>query len=191
METSIYNKAAAVALLLLLIAGLWLVAAAPYIESWQVRLALAERQQRKLDALERLIEDREHFEQQYRAVSESRALQDLFLGDKAGALADTRLQGIVKQAVADSGGRLLQAVIVKNGGGSREESGIDKSVTVKVLMQGSIESIYSMLRELENNLPLITVSNLQITHQKARSPVTEQVSATSYRASYDATAFIL
>jgi hypothetical protein len=190
-----YSKLAATGILLLVLATLWFIGGEPYIDLWQDRIAKAERLQRKQNSLRQLIRDRDHYEQQYRAVTESQGFQQVFLDDNSGALADAKLQRIVKQAVSDSGGKLLQAVIAKIRTGSKKnangETETDKAVTIKVLMQGSIESIYAMLQALENSRPVVVISNLQITHQKSRYPVSPLASATSYRTSYDATAFIL
>jgi len=189
------NKLAAVAILAFVVAIAWLVVLEPYAELWQDKIAKAERFQRKLDALQQLLRDREQHEQQYQAISTSETLQALFLDDNNGALADAKLLRIVKQTVSDSGGEILQAVITRtkppNSKKNSTESEPEKSVTVKVLMQGSIASIYTMLQNLESNRPLIVVKNLQIEHIKSRYPVSLEVSATSYRASYDAVAFIL
>lgn len=188
-----YSKLAALAILALMLASIWFIAGEAYVELWQDRFAKAERLQRKQDALLRLIQDRESYLQQFQAISGSRDLQEAFLDDKFGALADAKLQRIVKQAVTDSGGKLLQAVIVKarSKRNASAETGNAKAVTVKILVQGSIESIYTMLQALENSRPLIVISNLQVMHQKSRYPVSPLASATSYRASYDATSYIL
>jgi len=193
--SNIYSKLAAIGILLLVLATLWFTGGEPYVDLWQDRVAKAERLQRKQNSLRYLIQDRGHYEQQYRAVTGSKSLQEAFLDETSGALADARLQRIVKQAISDSGGKLLQAVIAKTRPGSKKnangETQTRKTVTIKVLVQGSIESIYAMLQALENNRPVIVINNLQITHQKSRYPVSPLASATSYRTSYDATAFIL
>jgi hypothetical protein len=188
-----YSKLAALAILALMLASIWFIAGEPYVALWQDRFAKAERLQRKQVALLRLIQDRESYQQQFQAITGSRGLQEAFLDDKFGALADAKLQRIVKQAATDNGVKLLQAVIVKarSKRTASAETGNDKAVTVKVLVQGSIESIYTMLQALENSRPLIVISNLQVTHQKSRYPVSQLASATSYRASYDATSYIL
>ncbi len=190
-----YSKLAAVAILLLLLLGAWILLAEPYIDLWQDRIAQAERLQRKQNVLRSLIEQRSHFEQQFAALNESEALRAVFLDDKPGALADAKLQRIVREVVEQAGGRVLQVAIATTRGSNRSNSSaetqVDKKVTVSVMMQGSIESIYNMLHELENGRPLMLVSNLEITHVKSRYPVDQSVSDTSYRAQYDATAFIL
>lgn len=190
-----YSKLAASGILLFGLSTLWFIAGEPYVDLWQDRLAKAERMQRKQNSLRQLIHDRQSYEQQYLAVSGSKSLQEVFLDDSSGALADARLQRIVKQAASDSGAKLLQAVIAKTGPASRKddagEAGTDKAVTIKVLVQGSIESIYSMLQALDNSRPVVLISNLQITHQKSRNPISPLASATSYRANYDATASTL
>lgn len=190
-----YSKLSAIGILLLLILCTWVVLAEPYIDLWQDRFAQAERLQRKQDALRQLIGQREHFEQHHRALVDSSALQAVFLDDKAGALADARLQRLVGDIVTRTGGRVLQAVIARNrvtqASKDSAETGDDKTVTIKVMMQGSIESIYTMLHELENSRPLIMVSNFEVSHIKSRYPVSQTASDNSYKAQYDATAFIL
>ena len=192
-----YAKPLALAILITLITTAWFALGEPYVDLWQDRIAQAERLERKQQALIRLIQDREYYEQQYKALSDSDSLQRVFLENKSGSLADVKLQGIVKQIVADSGGKLIQAVIKKNQRGtskSRPETEIeqDKSVTVQVTMQGSLEMIYSALHALENSRPLILVDNLQISYTRTRYRVASSNHVdTSYRASYDAIAFIL
>ena len=193
-----YSKLLALGILVALLTGAWLLLGEPYVDLWQDRIAQAERLQRKQLALRQLIGNREYFEQQYAALSDSEGLQQVFLDEKSGALADVKLQGIVKQIVTDSGAKVIQAVIEKrkparNSKSARDAEAVDdKSVTVKVMMQGSLEMIYSALRALENSRPLILVDNLQIAHVRARYRAAQaENSDTSYRASYDATAFIL
>lgn len=195
---NIYNKLLAIGILAVLLTGAWLLLGEPYVDLWQDRIAQAERLQRKQLALRQLIGNREYFEQQYAALSDSEGLQQVFLDEKSGALADIKLQGIVKQIVTDSGAKVIQAVIKKNKSARNSKSAKnaeavnDKAVTVQVSMQGSLQMIYSALQALENSRPLILVDNLQIAHVKARQRATQsEDSDTSYRASYDATAFIL
>ena len=195
---NIYSKLLATGILAALLAGAWLLLGEPYIDLWQDRIAQAERLQRKQIALRQLIGNRENFERQYAALGDSEGLQQVFLDDKSGALADVKLQGIVKQIVTDSGATVIQAVIKPKKSANKAktanltETVDDKSVTVQIMMQGSLEMIYSALQALENSRPLILVDNLQIAHVKARYRAAEaEDSDTSYRASYDATAFIL
>ena len=196
--TGSYRKSLALGILLLLLATGWILLGDPYVDLWQDRIAQAERLERKQRALMQLIGDRETYELQYRELSDSSGLQQVFLDEKSGALADIKLQGIVKQIVSDSGARLIQAVINKTGSTrnsksrANSETKEDKRVTVQVTMEGSLEMIYSALRALENNRPLILVDNLEIVHVKARYRVAHSSGAdTSYRASYNATSFIL
>ena len=108
-----YSKFAAVAILLFLLLGTWMLLAEPYIDLWQERVTQAERLQRKQNALRALIDQHEHFEQHHKALSESESLRAVFLDDKPGALADAKLQRIVREAVEQAGGRVLQVAIAK------------------------------------------------------------------------------
>jgi len=191
--TNSYSKPAAMFILLLVLLCTWVLLAEPYLDLWQDRIAQAERQQRKHNALSLLIGDREIYEQQFQAINDSRGLHELFVDNKSGALADAKLQRIVKELVSSSGGKVLQVVIAKPRIREKNQAEMknDKTITVNVMMQGSIESIYTMLQSLENSRPLIRVNNLEITHIKSRRPVSQAISDASYRAKYNATAFIL
>ena len=195
---NIYRKLLATGILLMLLTTTWVLLGEPYVDLWQDRIAQAERLQRKQLALRQLIGNRQNFEQQYAALGASEGLQQVFLDEKSGALTDIKLQRIVKQIVTDSGAKVIQAVIKKKKSAQKSRSGKftetveDKTVTVLVMMQGSLEMIYSALQALENSRPLILVDNLEIAHVKARYRVAQaEDSDTSFRASYDATAFIL
>jgi hypothetical protein len=195
---AIYRKLLATGILLVLLTGTWVLLGEPYVDLWQDRIIQAERLQRKQLALRQLIENRQMFEQQLEALSDSEGLQQVFLDEKTGALADVKLQRIVKQIVADSGAKVIQAVIRKKKAAQKTkpaaftETEEDKSVTVQVIMQGSLEMVYSALQALENSRPLILIGNLEIAHIKSRYRAAQsEDSDTSYRASYDATAFIL
>jgi hypothetical protein len=191
--TNSYSKPAAMFILFLVLLCTWVLLAEPYLDLWQDRIAQAERQQRKHNALSLLIGDREIYEQQFQAISDSRGLHEIFVDNKNGALADAKLQRIVKELVSNSGGKVLQVMIAKTWirEKNQAETNDEKTITVNVMMQGSIESIYTMLQSLENSRPLILVSNLEITHIKSRHPVSQAISDASYRAKYNATAFIL
>ena len=193
-----YSKLLASGILVVLLTGIWVMLGEPYVDLWQDRIAQAERLQRKQLALKQLIENKEAYDQQYRAISDDEGLRQVFLDEKSGALADIKLQRIVKQIVIDSGGKVIRAAIRKNKSANTSKSGAfteideDKTVTLQVMMQGSLEMIYSALSALENSRPLILVDNLEITHMKTRYKVARSSATdTSYRASYDATAFIL
>ena len=190
-----YSKLAATGILVFVLYTAWLLLVIPYMNVWQDRISEVEILQRKHATLSRLIKSKDKFDQQYNVISNSRELRDVFLNNKTGALADVKLQRIIKQVVTKSEGKLIQSRIKtrKTGGKNNRarETGEDKSVTVNVLMQGSLKSIYTALYQLENSRPLILVSNLEITNNKSRYQVANTTNNTFYRARYDATAFIL
>jgi len=190
-----YTKLAANGILMLLLYIAWILLVMPYLELWQDRINSIEILHKKHASLSLMIANREMYEQQYRSIPDSRGLQEIFLNNKTGALADVKLQRIIKQAVASSGGKLLQSIIASRKIGSNDNRSAEtvdsKSVTVNVRMQGSIRSIYSALHQLENSRPLILVSNLEIIDSRSRYRTVATVEGTYYRARYDATAFIL
>jgi hypothetical protein len=190
-----YPKLAANGILMLVLYIVWILLVMPYLDLWQDRISGIEILQKKHASLSLMIANREMYEQQYQTMTDSRGLQKIFLNNKTGALADVKLQRIIKQAVGKSGGKLLQSLItsriVGNNSNRSVEAPDSKSVTVNVRMQGSIKSIYSALHQLENSSPLILVSNLEIIDSRSRYHTAGTTGRTYYRARYDATAFIL
>jgi hypothetical protein len=190
-----YPKLAANGILMLVLYIAWILLVMPYFDLWQDRISGIEILQKKHTSLSLIIANREMYEQQYRTITDSRGFQEIFLNNKTGALADVKLQRIIKQAVASSGGKLLQSIIasrkVERNDNRSTEAEASKLVTVNVRMQGSIKSIYSALHQLENSRPFILVSNLEIINSRSRYRTAATAEGTYYRARYDATAFIL
>ena len=158
-----YTKLAANGILMLVLFIAWILLVMPYLDLWQDRISDIEILQKKHASLSLMIANQEMYGQQYRTITDSRGLQEIFLNNKTGALADVKLQRIIKQAVASSGGKLLQSIIasrkVERNDNRSTEAEASKSVTVNIRMQGSIKSIYSALHQLENSRPLILISN--------------------------------
>lgn len=188
------SKLTALAILIFLLYCLWLLVAKPYLALWQDKFSDVEILQKKYATLSRLVKNKSNFEQQYQKINNNQALQELFLNNKSGALADVKLQRIVKQIIVSSDGKPIQVLIQNSQFRTKKnqpsEVQDDKAVTVKVLMQGSMKAIYSTLHKLENSRPLILVSDLEVSQNIARYQITQR-GGTDYRARYDVTAFIL
>jgi len=187
-----YTKLAANGILMLVLFIAWILLVMPYLDLWQDRISDIEILQKKHASLSLMIANREMYGQQYRTITDSRGLQEIFLNNKTGALADVKLQRIIKQAVASSGAKLLQSIIasrkVERNHNRSTEVEASKSVTVNIRMQGSIKSIYSALHQLENSRPFILISNLEIIDSRSRYRTAATAEGT---ARYDATAFTL
>jgi hypothetical protein len=190
-----YSKLAAIGILLCLLFFAWTLLARPYLALWDDRVAVAERLHKKQATLASLINNQQHLQQQLAAITNNKTLEDLYLDKKAGALADIKLQRIVKEHITQNGGTVLQATIKQPGKASPKESDDfksgEKAVTISVLMRGSIKNIYSILQKLENSRPFIVVTDLQISQNQSRYQNANSGSASDYRARYEATAFIL
>lgn len=189
------SKLIALAILIFVLYGLWLLVAKPYLGLWQDKFGDVEMLQKKHAVLSLLVKNKTKFEQQYQKINNNQALRELFLNNKSGALADVKLQRIVKQIIVSSGGKPIQILIqnsqfrTKNNQPSEVQD--DKAVTVKVLMQGSMKAIYGTLHQLENSRPLKLVSDLEISQNNARYQITQSGNSSYYKARYDVTAFIL
>jgi len=192
---STYNKLAASGIFIFVLYTVWLLLVIPYMNLWEDRIKGVEILQKKHTTLSLMIKNKDKYDRQYSAISNNRELRDVFLNNKTGALADVKLQRIIKQVVSKSGGKLIQSLIKTRKTGTKDKrsqkSADDKSVTVNVLMQGSMKSIYIALHQLENSRPLILVSNLEIIHKGSRYQLTNTGTNTFYRARFNATAFIL
>ena len=192
---NIYSKLAATGIFISVLYIAWLLLVAPYLNLWEDRIGAVELLQKKHTTLSLIIKNKDEIDQQYQTISNNRELRQVFLNNKTGALADVKLQRIIKQVIEKSDGKLIQALIKTTKTTNKDNRNLqatgDKSVTVSVLMQGSMKSIYTALHQLENSRPLILVSNLEIIHNKSRYQVTNTGEITNYRARYDATAFIL
>lgn len=193
--TKTYSKLAAMGILLCLLLIAWILLVKPYLALWDDRIAIAERLHKKQATLATLINNQQNFQQQLAAISNNSSLENLYLDTKSGALADIKLQRIVKQHITQNGGTVLQAAIKQRGQKSAKGSDDfkldEKSVTVTILMQGSIKTIYTTLQKLENSRPFIVVTDLQISHNQSRYQNANSENASYYRARYEATAFIL
>lgn len=188
-----YRQALAVTLLACLLMLAWLLMVKPYLGLWQNRIGEAELLQKKQAALISLIRNRSKLEQQFHSISNNRSLREVYLDQKSGALADIRLQNMIRKLVSDSGGQVIQANVKKIKPGAKKGSQPldEKSVTIEVVMQGSLKSIYTSLYKLENNRPMIVITNLAIGHNNTGYRVNRARTGATYRASYEATAFIL
>lgn len=192
---NIYSKLAATGIFISVLYIAWLLLVAPYLNLWEDRIGAVELLQKKHTTLSLIIKNKDEIDQQYQTISNNRELRQVFLNNKTGALADVKLQRIIKQVIEKSDGKLIQALIKTTKTTNKDNRNLqatgDKSVTVSVLMQGSMKSIYTALHQLENSRPLILVSNLEIIHNKSRYQVTNTGEIINYRARYDATAFII
>ena len=194
-RANIYSKLAATGIFISVLYIAWLLLVAPYLNLWEDRIGAVELLQKKHTTLSLIIKNKDEIDQQYQAISNNRELRQVFLNNKTGALADVKLQRIIKQVIEKSDGKLIQALIKTTKTTNKDNRNLqatgDKSVTVSVLMQGSMKSIYTALHQLENSRPLILVSNLEIIHNKSRYQISNTGEIINYRARYDATAFII
>ncbi|MBT3205042.1 MAG: hypothetical protein HOM14_19880 [Gammaproteobacteria bacterium] len=194
------KKLSAIGILMLLLLMVWVLLIKPYLSQWDSKIRSAERMQNKQAALIALIQDKELLQQQFRKISNNPGLSEVFLDKKSGALADVKLQRIIKQLVQKSGAQLIQSQLKTAKTKLKTKTRLkktsrkpadDKSVTVKVLLQGDIRSIYSMLQQLENYRPLIVLSDMQISLPQSRYQPKKLSNTAYYRAMFNATAFIL
>lgn len=188
--TGLYNKSAAVGILLIMLFLLWVFIIRPYFMLWDQRITTVEMLHKKHQSLIALINNSDMFEQQFRAISNNRGLRGIFLAKKPGALAEIKLQGVIKRVINDSGGRVVQSSIkpLPEAANKTSSNYADKTVIVDILMQGDINSIYRTLHKLENYRPVILVRNLEISRQQTHYQYAED--SPVYRAKYDAVAFI-
>ena len=102
-----YSKLAAIGILIFGLYIAWLLLVIPYMDTWQDRIRGVEIIQGKHIRLTQMVNNKDVIDRQYQVISNSRGLSEIFLNNKTGALADVKLQRIIKQVVGKSGGKLI------------------------------------------------------------------------------------
>ncbi len=98
----------------------------------------------------------EQIKQQYRD-------QGYFSNRDTVALASADLQKFIKAAVTQAGGELTSTQVLP----SRSDSGFNQ-ISIKVRMSGDIESLRSVLHEIESSVPIVIVDQLDIRPERGR-----------------------
>lgn len=187
MNNPVYQRWLAVSLLVLLVGSLTSLIFVPLLNDW---LDLHDQKNNLLFRLQR--------QQSIAARSDSVAQnldnlrqqleQQRYLSQSASeALASAELQNIIKTTVNDAGGQLTST----QGLPADTENDYLK-ITVKVRMTGTIETLRTVLHNLESNLPILLIQQLSITPMRGgRNRNTNALEASSQlNVSFDVVIFI-
>lgn len=91
------------------------------------------------------------------------ASQNLFSNHDTVALASADLQKFIKNAISNAGGQLTSTQVLP----SRSENGLSQ-ITVKVRMSGDMETLRSVLHEIESARPIMIVNQIDIRPMRGR-----------------------
>jgi general secretion pathway protein M len=107
--------------------------------------------------LSRSINHIENIRDDLKSLKESGADWSGFLGNKSESLAAADLQELLNQLISDNAGNVLSTQVVSN-----DEEDLYPKVTVKVHMNGDIESLQKILYQIQSGKPVLIVDNLFI-----------------------------
>lgn len=99
----------------------------------------------------------ENISDDLKSLKESGADRSGFLGNKSESLAAADLQEILNQLISDNTGNVLSTQVLRN-----DEEGLFPKVTVKVHMQGDIESLQKILYQIQSGNLVLILDNLFI-----------------------------
>ncbi|WP_341502592.1 type II secretion system protein GspM [Gallaecimonas sp. GXIMD4217] len=152
-----YQKALALALLVMLLWLLYRVLLGPWFESLQQSGATLARLEKAHDVYQRLAAQEQQLQDKLQALQASNPAEGLYLSETKEALAAARLQQLINGAVEQGGGQLISTQTVQR----YQEGGLPQ-VTVAVHLRGEIQELVSLLYTLESNKPLLFLENLTI-----------------------------
>lgn len=155
--TPIQNRLLALALLFLVLAGIYLVAVNPLLTLHRYYRETTEQSEDRLVRYQRLAAHREALEQRLSAIQRMRSAQDFYLRNTSPTLAAAQLQEQVKQVIAANQGTLLSTQILPE-----KPEGQLVRVTVKVAMRGTIETLQRVFHGLEGGTPFLFLDDVFI-----------------------------
>ena len=159
MTTSLkpaFSRALAAALLVLALVAAYHAVAGPYLETYSAYQARFVDLESQVSRYEALIRQQGELSAQLERLQSTPEYKGYFLQEHTPALAFAALQNRVKSAIAASGGRLVSTQTVA------EKTAYENiaPVTVKVHMQGTIETVYKLFHVLEGGRPFLIIDDL-------------------------------
>jgi general secretion pathway protein M len=155
--TPVQSRALALALLALLLGGLYLGAVRPYLERYHSSGAELVLLQERLAVLQRVVASRDAVSARLERVAALEARQQGYLTGETAPLASAELQEYVKQVVLASGGRLISTQAVP----AELQAGL-VPLTVKVAMRTDTEGLQRVIHALESGRPLLFLDNVVV-----------------------------
>lgn len=153
------------ALLLLIVVGgaFYLLVDQTLVARYYYYRDVLERQQGRLEQLQRMAAIRDPIQQSITRIQQDRAVTSQYLPQSVPALAAADLQQRVKAAVGTAGGTLQSTQALPP-----VDDGDAVKIAVSAAISGDVGSLQKTLYELEAQTPLLFVDNLQVTARESR-----------------------
>jgi general secretion pathway protein M len=170
MERADYQRWLALGLLVAVLLAMLLLVVAPLLSS---ALELHEQKSELLFRLQRqraVVARQESVAQNLSELKQQFAQQGYFTSSDTEALASAELQNIIKTAVNNVGGQLTSTQSLPS---KTDQNFIQ--ISVKVRMTGSMETLAGVLQSIEHAVPLLIITQLDITPVRGlHNPVTNK-----------------
>lgn len=159
---ALLSRLLAVGLLVLLLAGAYLIGIDPLVTTYRVNeMAIAE-SQALLGRLGVIATGQHDLEQRVHELTELHASEPYYLTRETDALAAVELQDRVSEAINKNGGTIRSIQPLQT-----EKEDEFQRVTLRVQLTTTIESLFHIIYELETTQPFLFLDNVEI---KARPP---------------------
>lgn len=155
------SRAAALALLLAVLALVYINLVSPLLQAYRTTDEDMERLVRLHGRYEALAATRPAYESQLAALQDRQAGHGVYLSGDTDALAAAELQDRVREVIRDHGAKLrsIQILPVKADGNFQR-------VTVRVQFNGTLAAVHRVLYDLEARKPFAFVENLDIRNRR-------------------------
>ncbi len=166
------GRIAAVALLLVLLGGAYVLGVRPLIATYDQNEAAIIEAQDLLARLRNGAAAEEDLQEKVQEISEQQGLQSYYLMKETDALAAAELQDRVKATVGENGGTIRSIQTLPG-----EDEGEFRRVTLRMQMTTTTESLLRIVHAFETGQPLLFLDNVDIqsrsTRRTGEQPATE------------------
>lgn len=158
------SRAMAVSLLVLALAGIWMLLVAPVIDKRASYKADIERSQRLIAAFGARRENVKLLKAQLVSMRRNPAGRTAYFAARNSTLAAAKLQSRIKALTRAAGAALTSSQVITRD----NDKGELKRVTVRAHMVGSIEAVRSVFHALEAGQPYVLIDNVTISANPVR-----------------------
>ncbi|MBS3951351.1 MAG: type II secretion system protein M [Methylomicrobium sp.] len=125
----------------------------------------------RLERYQRVIAKKEAVIANIDSIKEADSTQNYFSSQGTEALASADLQQFIKTAIANGGGQLTSTQVLPS-----KIEGEFTRIAVKVRMNGDIETLRSVLFQIESSIPLFVIDDLDIRPERGiRNRITRKI----------------
>lgn len=158
-----YHRWLAVGLLVLLLALVLFLAIVPLVSAGIANFSEMKEMNFRLQRYHQIASRKESINNSIEQLKRQYESQNLFSNHDTVALASADLQKFIKNAISTAGGQLTSTQVLP----SRSENGL-RQITVKVRMSGDMETLRSVLHEIETAKPVMIVNQMDIRPMRGR-----------------------